>query len=170
MKNEISCDVCRDLIPLVRDGVASVDSCEAVKRHLEECEACREAFGKVCSGVPAPEKGLRNAISRLRLFLAMLLMFGILFGVSLTAGSGVFYNVVLMPLIGAVGYYLFRWKVLYLLPLLLTVTHGTANVLGLGTERLDLYSLLLWSGLYSLFALLGSIIAALLHFVFRREE
>ena len=170
MKNEISCDVCRDLIPLVRDGVASDDSCEAVKRHLEECEACREAFGKPGSGIPAPEKMLRNAISRLRLFLAMLLMFGILFGVSLTAGSGVFYNVVLMPLIGAVGYYLFRWKILYLLPLLLTVTHGAANFLGLGAERLDLYSLLLWSGLYSLFALLGSIIAALLHFVFRREE
>ena len=31
--NEISCDVCMDLIPLVQDGIASEDSREAVEQH-----------------------------------------------------------------------------------------------------------------------------------------
>ena len=155
MRNEISCELCRDLIPLVKDGVASDESTQAVIRHTETCDSCR---------------ALQSVLRRMRTFLAMLLMFGILYGLSLTAGSGIFYNVVLMPLIGAVGYYLFRWRALYILPLLLTVTHGITNLLGMGNERLDLYSVLMWSGMYSLFAVLGVIIAALLHFVFRKED
>ena len=38
--NEISCDVCMDLVPLVRDGIASEGSRQAVKCHLEGCDRC----------------------------------------------------------------------------------------------------------------------------------
>lgn len=168
--NEISCGLCRDLIPLVKDGVASEESAQAVLHHMETCEACREAYGNGAATAPAHEHAIRGIMRRLRIFLAMLLMFGILFGLSLTAGSGIFYNVVLMPMIGAVGYYLFQGRAVYILPVLLTVTHAVTNLLGMGNEQLELYSLLMWSLLYSLFALLGVIIAALLHFVFRKEE
>lgn len=168
--NEISCDICRDLMPLVKDGVASSDSIRAVHGHMNCCDACRKLYGTEKQYPAVQELALRKLLGRMRTFLAMLLMFGILYGVSLTAGSGLFYNVVLMPLIGAVGYYLFRRKGLIILPVLLTVTHGITNLLGMGNERLDLYSLLMWSGLYSAFAVLGLIIAALLHFVFRKED
>lgn len=168
--NEISCEVCRDLIPLVRDGVASEDSRQAVLRHLETCEECKALYDGAAPGVHTGEQVFQKIKRRMQIFSAMLLMFGMLFGLSLTAGSGIFYNVVLMPAIGAVGYFLFRWKALYILPLLLTATHSMTNLLGMGKERLGLYSLLLWSGLYSLFAVLGVVIAALLHFVFRKEE
>ena len=168
--HEISCEMCRDLMPLVRDDVASQDSRRAVLEHLETCPECSALF---VEGVPSIQKGEQafgRLMRRLRMFMAMLMMFGILFGISLTAGSGLFYNVILMPLIGGVGYYLFRWKALYRLPLLLTVTHFISNLAGMGNEYLDAYSLLLWSFLYSLFACLGVIIAALLHFVFRGED
>mgnify|MGYP002547768194 CR=1 FL=1 len=36
-----NCEVIRDLLPLVQDGVASEASCRMVQEHLEECEACR---------------------------------------------------------------------------------------------------------------------------------
>lgn len=170
MRNEISCEICRDLIPLVKDGVASQDSAQAVLLHMEGCVSCRMVYGRKEKTAAPQEHVLRKLLRRMRLFLAMVLMFGILFGLSLTAGSGIFYNVVLMPLIGAVGYYLFRWRSFYILPMLLTVTHGITNLLGMGNEQLDLYSVLMWSGMYSLFAVLGVIIAALLHFVFRKED
>ena len=57
--NTISCDICMDLIPLVRDGVASADSAAAVEEHLKTCPACRKAFGK---GIPAPAKEKENLI------------------------------------------------------------------------------------------------------------
>ena len=170
MRNEISCELCRDLIPLVKDGVASDESTQVVIRHTEICDSCRALLGAERMSYPGQENMLHTVLRRMRTFLTMLLMFGILYGLSLTAGSGIFYNVVLMPLIGAVGYYLFRWRALYILPLLLTVTHGITNLLGMGNERLDLYSVLMWSGMYSLFAVLGVVIAALLHFVFRKED
>lgn len=168
--NKISCEVCRDLIPLVRDGVASEDSRLAVLSHLANCEECKALYDGAVPAVLTGEQAFYKIKRRMQIFSAMLLMFGILFGLSLTAGSGIFYNVVLMPAIGAVGYFLFRWKSLYVLPLLLTATHFVTNLLGMGNEYLDLYTLVIWSGLYSLFAVLGIIIAALLHFVFRREE
>ena len=40
-ETEIPCAVCRDLIPLVQDGVASPESEALVKAHLAACPACR---------------------------------------------------------------------------------------------------------------------------------
>lgn len=170
MMHKISCEICRDLMPLVRDGVALQDSREAVLQHLKECPECKAVFDRGPSQVQGGEQVFQRVMRKLQIFAGMLLMFGILYGLSLTAGSDLFYNVILMPLIGGVGYYLFRWKALYRLPLLLTGTHFISNLAGMGNEYLDAYSLLLWSFLYSLFACLGVIIAALLHFVFRKED
>ena len=39
-----------------------------------------------------------------------------------------------------------------------------------GTEHLDLASLLLWSALYAVFVAIGTVIAGLLHIVFRKEN
>ena len=36
--NKISCDICMDLIPLVKDGIASQESCNAVKNHIDKNE------------------------------------------------------------------------------------------------------------------------------------
>ena len=39
--NKISCEICKDLIPLVKDGIASEDSVAAVEEHIKECENCK---------------------------------------------------------------------------------------------------------------------------------
>ena len=168
--NKISCDVCMDLMPLVQDGVASEDSRGAVLGHIAECPRCRALFE---GEIPAPDnaKSLLEKIQRkVQIFSAMLLMFGVFYGLMLTAGNGIFYNVLIMPAIGAIGYYLFRWKGLYLLPALLLITHLITNALGLGGEYLDFLTLLLWTGIYCAAALVGFVIAALLHFAFRKED
>lgn len=168
--NEISCDVCMDLMPLVHDGVASCDSREAVTRHIQNCPNCKALFE---GELPLPtehSKLLEKLQQKARIFCAMVLMFGVFFGLMLTAGSGLFYNAVIMPIIGAIGYYLFRWKAVYTIPILLLITHLFTNALGLGAEYLEFPALLLWTLLYCIFALVGTAIAALLHFALKKEE
>ena len=102
--------------------------------------------------------------------LAMVLMFGIFYGLMLTAGSGLFMNLIIMPIIGGIGYYLFRWKAFVILPPLLLGTHFITNALGLGGEYLSPVGVLLWTAIYCGIAAIGFIIAALLHFAFKKEN
>ena len=170
--NKISCDLCMDLIPLVKDGVASQDSKQAVDAHIASCEACRAFYNGETPPPVDTVKTFEKFHRRLQLSSAMLMMFGIFFGLSLTAGNDMFYNTLIMPVIGALGYYIFRWKALYIVPALMLITHLATNLFGFlrGIEHLDLYSILIWTFLYSIFAILGTIIAWLLHFAFRKER
>ena len=167
--NQISCEICMDLIPLVRDGIASPDSTEAVRAHLRTCPACRALYDG--EPIPDPKPGLRKLRKQLRLLAAMVIMFGMFLGLSLSGDGDLFYNVLLMPAIGAVGYWLFRWKAVWQLPVLLFVTHLILNSLGLvwQNEHLDWISLLMWSAIFSGFSALGTVIAGLLHFALRKE-
>ena len=170
--NDISCGICRNLIPLVKDGVASEDSRAAVARHLEGCPACRALL----EGVSPPaadgsERAFARLLQKIRLFAALLMMLGIFFGLSL-ADMQMFYNSLIMPVIGGLGYLVFRQKALWRVPLLLLCTHLLTNFLSLlrGAGALDLYSLVMWTFLYGLFALIGVVIAWLLHFAFKKED
>ena len=167
--NEITCEVCMDLMPLVHDGVASDDSVNAVQQHIRQCPDCRALF-EGQAPLPSDKGKILDKLNRkIQLASAMVLMFGVLFGLMLTAGSGIFHNALIMPIIGAIGYYLFRWRALYLIPGILFVTHLVINYLGMGQEVLGFVTLMTWTGLYCIFALIGFVIAALLHFVFRKE-
>ena len=84
----ISCDVCRDLAPLVADGVASADSAALVKEHLARCEACRAEFPELCPqdtetpaipALPVPDEGrvLRRMQNKLTLWLLGFLVLGL---------------------------------------------------------------------------------------------
>lgn len=170
--NEITCGLCMDLIPLVRDGIASGDSKAAVERHVESCASCRALYGGGAPPAINMDKALRKWSRQTRFLSLMLLMFGIFFGLSLTAGAGQFYNTLIMPLIGGLGYAVFRWKALYGVPLLLLAAHSLMNVLRMTAEaeRLDAGSLFMWTVLYSIFALIGVLIAGLLHYAFRKEK
>lgn len=170
--NLISCDLCMDLIPLVKDGVASLDSQTAVENHVSNCPVCRALYDGAVPPVPDSTDVFRKLRRRIQLFAAFLMMLGIFFGLSLTGGQGLFYNILIMPVIGALGYLLFRWKSLYQVPLLLLITHFAINLLGIarGMEHLDFYSLVMWTFFYSVFAALGSLAAGLLHFAFRKEH
>ena len=169
---KITCDMCMDLMPLVQDGVASEDSIAAVEHHIKACPECKSMFeGRV--PVPSDSSKIMKKIQRkVRLFMGMVLMFGVSFGLSLTASSELFLNSLIMPVIGCIGYYLFRWRAFYLTPGLLLVTHFFINSFGMirGAEHLDFASIVMWSGIYSFFAIIGIIIAGLVHFAFRKGD
>lgn len=167
--NEISCDVCMDLMPLVTDGVASEDSVQTVERHIATCEACKAVYSG-SPPAPNPQKAFAQVKKQMRTVFLLLMVFGMIYGLSLTAGPGMLSNLILMPLLGALGYGVFRWRAVIALPVLLFITHLVTNFLGLGGEVLDFGSLFWMTFYYCLFAMVGIVIAGLLHFALRKEK
>ena len=167
---KISCEICLDLMPLVADGVASEDSRKAVEDHIAHCESCCRLYGHDEPPGIDTERVFERIRKKLNVFWGMLLMFGIVVGLSLTGGKDLFYNILLMPAIGALGYGLFRWKALCWIPSLLFGMHLITNYLGFGKEYLTFPSLLLWTAIYCLFAGIGFLITWLIHFALRKER
>lgn len=172
MMNEISCDMCMDLMPLVNDGVASDDSRKAVEQHISKCEQCKSFYEDNGSRETDSEKAFSKLLGQIRSFSLLLLIFGIFFGLGLTAGEDMFYNSVIMPLIGVVGYMVFKWKAIYIVPLLLFAADLLMFIpqLFAGAGWTDFYSLMLWTSIYCILVILGVIISWLLHFAFRKEK
>jgi len=170
--NDVSCNVIIDLIPLVKDGIASEESRILVEEHIKTCESCREIYG---TEEKLKSADISSALGRFRkklhLSIAMIMMFGIFFGLSFTATDMIFYNTVIMPVIGALGYIIFGYNVAYILPAVLFITHLLTNFSGIltGTEHMMIMEVALWSVIYSGFALLGALIMGLLHFAFKKE-
>jgi len=174
--NKISCDICKDLIPLVKDGIASADSCFAVKEHMEECVTCKKLYE---SEITAPsetnpdlELELGKLKRKLQIFSVMLMMFGAFFGLSLTASEEMFYNSLIMPVIGALGYVIFRWKAIYQIPVLLLIMQLLINCFGMvrGMEIMPVMGVVTWVAIYTIFVEIGVLVAGLLHFAFRKER
>ena len=173
--NKITCGVCRDLLPLVKDGVASADSEAAVRQHIGGCNDCAMLFdGKFVPAVEPSEspKALLRFKHRLTGVYTALMMLGIYFGLSLTASEDLFFNCLIMPIVGIFGYLAFRWKSLYAVPVILLIVQAVINALGFirGAERLGFLDLLIWVFLYSLFALGGIVAAMFFGFAFGKRK
>lgn len=189
---KITCDICMDLMPLVRDGVASEDSVTAVMNHISECESCKKIYdemyinNKIIIENNTPQqinyqlinpqsinidKAAKKVEKKINKYLGMIIMFGIFFGLSLTASEEMFLNSFIMPIIGGFGYYLFHWKAAYTVPCIIVISNFIINGIGFlrGVEHLDISSMVMWGAIYSLFAIIGTIIAGLLHFGLRKE-
>lgn len=169
-EDHITCDICRDLIPLVKDGVASADSEEAVRKHIESCKECGSLFDGKQNNAPQsePSKSFRRVKRRLTIIYAALMLLGIYFGLSLTSGMEQFYNCLIMPVVGVFGYLAFRWKALFTVPILLMIVQAVINGFGLlgSPHRIDFLSPLI----YSIFALSGTIIVMLLRYAFGKTK
>lgn len=81
--NEIGCEICMDLIPLVRDGVASEESRKAVQRHVEGCEACKAYFEEEAVPEVQEEKVLSRAVKRVQQLSAVMAVVFVLMGICL---------------------------------------------------------------------------------------
>lgn len=171
--NEISCGICADLLPLVEDGVASEDSRRAVEQHLAHCPSCRRLAGDLSPLPPPNDRRILSAIRRRLAFIALALVLGgALLGAGISGGNGMFYNILLMPFIGAVGLLAFGKKSLLVPP-------GVFAVVFVWTVVRDSIESSLAVGLtggvffgmiYAVLCALGVLAAALLRFALRKEE
>lgn len=177
----LSCGICQDLLPLVKDQVASGDSAALVRAHLERCSRCRQLWnppdGELPEAPQADDRKVLFAVKRRLLGLSIgVLLLGSILGVALSNSMGMFYNFTLMPLLGAVGLFTFpkRWYVvpsgiLVLTYLWLLISYGLEGSFAGGVAAG--FAAPLWlAAIYALLSLLGVAVAALLRFAFRPER
>lgn len=173
--SKISCDICMDLLPLVVDNVASEDSKNAVLEHIETCDECRLHYEKKEKPEMNTAKVTANIKKRL-VFLSMALMvIGAAFGIAIADGYLMFYNIIIMPLIGGISYFALKWKSLYALAFVFLCTYlrwlpdTFANVYK-GDFAQAFIPPVFWALIYAGLFALGIVIASLLYFGFRKEH
>ena len=167
---DISCDVCCDLIPLVRDGVASEDSAALVQAHTAHCEGCRALLeGELAPLAGAREPNDAAVLRRLRRSLTVRTVLSVLLGVM--AAMMFQYSVFRtwwLPLAGAVCYLLMRrhWP--------LGIVGVAATILGIGLWRESMIygmelrwawqNILLDTASSAFYLVVGVLVAALLRY------
>ena len=177
---KLDCCIVRDLLPLYVENMVSDQTAEQIKQHLNECPECKneyDSFGSTSRldalEVPQPDaqpfKKIMRKMNRQMFALAYgLIIFFILWGFSLTGGENLMYNSVIMPIVGLFGYYVFKWKALFKMPILLLLINLLAYHLHFA--EIDFVSVFPWTAIYSIFVVVGVLIAFLLHFAFRKER
>ena len=182
-EHDLPCDICRDLLPLVRDGVASEASCRAVEKHVAHCEACRRLWGEEAPP-PAPDPGVLGRIRRrLYAWQGAMTAAGLILGMALAAvGEWAGYNILLLPALGAAVQWLSprraRWLPLLVWVLTMGVTLAPSArflLTRLAQGDLDaafgaLSAAALWCLLYAALCALGMLAAALFRYALRKED
>ena len=177
MAYKLSCDIVRDLIPLVKDGIAGHDSEEAVLEHIKTCEECRALMGEYdIPKVSDSEKLFIKLKGKITAFSAFLMFAAMFLGLSLTFGEDMFYNSFIMPIVGFLGYIVFKLKAVYSVPLILTGLNISMSIISIirglenGTTFSVLTTAIMWSVIYSLFSMVGVAIGALYHYALKKED
>lgn len=180
---KVTSDVIRDLIPLVKDGVASEDSVKLVYAYLEQDEQLKHEFdqyeefsfeNKELSLPPARDIRIINAMKRsIMLTQLMILVAGTVIGVAITDSFEMLYNFLLMPFVGALAVFSFRSKWKYSFPLVIFVIAYGWKFAKVFIEEGDvMYAFndaIFYSSVYSVLAGIGLAIGALLQFAFGKE-
>jgi len=175
--NQISCNVCMDLMPLVKDGIASEESGALVMNHIETCEDCAKALGEKTAANAAMDDVvvLTKLKKQFTLFLLSVIFAGTLIGMVLSDGMSMFYNALIMPAIGGFGYMLFKKKP-YFVPLSLflfsfvwvSIREIVKGFLTYSTVVDLIIMSAWWSGVFAAFSAVGVLIAGLLYYAFKK--
>lgn len=182
-EHDLPCDICRDLLPLVRDGVASEASRRAVEEHVAHCEACRELWGEEAPPPPLHRDRVLGRIRRrLYAWQGAMTAAGLILGMVLANTGQAGYNILLLPVLGAVAQWLSprraRWLPLLVWGMITAVTlwSNAGYLLGRLAEW-DWYNFFAILGLSILYGLLlgalcalGTLAAALFRYALRKEE
>ena len=95
MKNDLSCEIVRDLLPSYLDGIASGETRAAVERHMAECSDCRETLRRMREPeeTPPPEEKEIDYLKtvRRRSFRKVAVILGIVVLLSMAAMLRLFY-------------------------------------------------------------------------------
>ncbi len=164
-------------MPLCVEDMVSGETAQLVNDHLKECPECRAEFdslkavGNLATVENKPDaKPFKIMMKRMnRHFYSIAyaaLIFLIFLGFGWTAGENLMYNSFIMPIVGIFGYYVFEWKAVYKVPVLLLLID--LAVFAFQLIEIDFADTLFWTLLYAIFVLIGIAIAFLLHCTFKK--
>lgn len=174
------CSIIRDLLPLYVEDMVSEDTAAYIGEHLDTCDECKAELERlkgsaeiaVVEEKPDSAKPFKKIMKKMnRQFYSVAyaaLIFLIFLGFGWTGGENLMYNSLIMPVAGVFGYYVFRWKAIYKLPILLLAID--LGVFACQIIEIGFADTLIWTLIYSCFALVGVAIAFLLHYAFKKEE
>ena len=178
------CSIIRDLLPLYVEDMVSAETAQYVSEHLNACAECQGEFEGLKDGeclkmieknpieradTVKPFKKMMKRMNRQFYMLAYsLIIFFIFLGFGWTGGENLMYNSIIMPIVGVFGYYVFRWKAIYKMPILLLLIDLAIFLFQI--VELGFIETLEWTLIYCIFVWVGILIAFLLHFAFRKEE
>jgi hypothetical protein len=178
------CSIVRDLLPLYVEDMVSAETAQYIKTHLAECSECQRELAdlKECGGLTTIEnktsenateaKSFKIIMKRMNRQFYMLayslIIFFVFLGFGWTGGENLMYNSIIMPIVGIFGYYVFRWKAVYKMPVLLLLID--LSIFLFQIVELSFVETLEWTLIYCIFVWVGVLIAFLLHFAFRKEE
>ena len=171
--NKISCDVCIDLMPLVKDEVASNDSKQAVYEHLKTCPNCRLLYGQEVNYQNSDQKIISVIKKNISYLCFIIILLGILFGISISSNQFMFYNILIMPTIGAIAYLVLKKNVIYICVAVFSIVYlrwlydCIGHALN-GQYILALIPPLLWALIYLFLTIIGICIAALLQYASKK--
>lgn len=180
---KIDCCAVRDLLPLYIENLVSTETAELIREHVCECRGCRgeleqlsadnltdvENFNRQNTDEILPFKKFAKKLNvQMQSMSYALIILFVFLGLFITEGSDMMYNSLIMPAVGVFGYYSFRLRALYKLPIILVLIEGFALLFGL-VETDILTLIVLWSGIYGLFIYAGVAVAALFHYAFKRN-
>lgn len=180
---KIDCCAVRDLLPLYVENMVSKETAALVKEHISECDECRkeaetlsadgfelkqtDAQKNIGDAVPLKRFAKKLNVQMQSMSYALIILF-VFLGLFITEGSDMMYNSLIMPAVGVFGYYSFRFRALYKLPVILVLIEAFALLFGL--VQTDVFSLIaIWSFVYILFIYIGFAVAFLFHYAFRKE-
>lgn len=182
MKTE--CSIIKDLLPLYIEDMVSRETAQYVSDHLKKCRECQAELAELkgSTGLAAiegkesldtdsakPFKKIMRRMNRQFYMLAYsLIIFFIFLGFAWTAGENLMYNSLIMPIVGVFGYYVFKWKAIYKVPVLLLLIDLAVFLFQL--VEIGLADTIGWTFIYSVFVLVGVAIAFLLHYAVKKED
>lgn len=172
--NKIDCEICLDLIPLVKDDIASEKSREAVVSHIERCESCKKIYS---DGAELPQLDDKEVLKKMkkRIFWAAVAVIILLSAVSVGFGSTeyMFYNILILPVVGIISFFALKQKSCFV-PLgiiLFSVVYWLIRgIIGFETIPVALSSGVLWGIIFGGIAFAGIVIGAFCYFVFRKRK
>ena len=181
MKTE--CSVVRDLLPLYIEDMVSAETAQYVNEHLKNCDECQAELANLNEGVELsietrvasksddakPFKKMMKRMNRQFYSIAYAaIIFLIFLGFGWTAGDNLMYNSLIMPIVGIFGYFVFKWKAIYKLPVLLLIID--LAVFAFQLVEIGFADTLMWTVLYAIFVFVGVAMAFLLHYAFKKED
>jgi len=122
---KITCDICDDLIPLIEDGISSIDSKEAVHRHIATCSECAKKYSQIPSNsskLQFDTEKERRTLQKIQRHISTLTFLGIMFYLTMGAliviinTSKPALMLLLFPFIGGLVYWI-GGKIWKLVPL-----------------------------------------------------
>lgn len=182
MKTE--CSVIRDLLALYAENMLSQETARFVSEHLKKCPECLLELESLNDGEyltaiaqkntmendgAKPFKKIMKRINRQIYSIAYAaIIFLIFLGFGWTSGNNLMYNSLIMPIVGVFGYYVFKWRAVYKIPVLLMMID--LAVFAFQLIEISFADTLMWTMIYAVFVLVGVAIAFLLHYALGKEN